>query len=237
MRGIEDGMSKMWEQVFEWLPQLLAALIILIVTYIVAKIFQAVFSNLLSRLNFDARLHSAQGGRFLRRAIPRPSQFVGHVIFWLLFLGGLGIALSSLGIPLLNDIISGIYGYLPHVFAALLIFLIASGVSGATNVFINRTLGDTPTGRVSAAVVPVVIMSVATFMILEQLQIAPSIVTITYTGLVGSLFLGLALAFGLGGRDVAATILQKAYQESQKKESQIHHDIEIAKKRVKKQKK
>ena len=55
-------------------------------------------------------------------------------------------------------------------------------------------------------------MGIATFMILDQLNIAPAIVEITYIALLGSVALGMAIAFGLGGRDVAARLLEDAYR-------------------------
>ncbi len=78
-----------------------------------------------------------------------------------------------------------------------------------------RTMGDTNTGRIVKAVVPVLVMAIATFMILDQLRIATNIVTITYAALIGAIALGTALAFGLGGREVAAQILDSAYERGQ----------------------
>lgn len=63
-----------------------------------------------------------------------------------------------------------------------------------------------------STVVPTLIMAVAGFMILDQLEIAETIVTITYASLLGAIALGMALAFGLGGRDVAARMLEGAYR-------------------------
>jgi hypothetical protein len=232
MDRIRSGLSTMWDRFFGWLPQLVGAIAIVIITYIIAKIFQSAVVSLLARVDFDRRLHEAHGGAFIQRAFPAPGRFLGRLVFWLLFLSGLSIALTTLGIPVLSTIIEGIYKYLPNVIAAMLIFLVASAVSAATGLFINRTLGDTPTGKVAGAALPVVIMSVAAFMILEQLKIAPAVVTITYTALVGSLFLGLALAFGLGGREVAATILQNAYEAGQEKRGQIKRDLEVSRRRT-----
>ena len=76
-------------------------------------------------------------------------------------------------------------------------------------------MGDTPTGKLVATVAPLLIMAIATFMILNQLQIAPAIVTITYAVLLGSLGLGMALAFGLGGRETAAQLVSGAYDKGQ----------------------
>jgi hypothetical protein len=72
-------------------------------------------------------------------------------------------------------------------------------------------------------------MTIATFMILEQLKIAHDIVVTTYTLLLGSIALGAALAFGLGGRDVAARMLEGAYQKGQEQKGQIRQDIQQGK--------
>jgi hypothetical protein len=69
-------------------------------------------------------------------------------------------------------------------------------------------------------------MTIATFMILDQLQIAQNIVVITYAGLIGAIALGSALAFGLGGRDVAREMLQGAYEKGQQNKEQFKRDLD-----------
>src|ERR671939_714855 len=86
-------------------------------------------------------------------------------------------------------------------------------------------MGDTPLGKIVATAVPVLVMSIATFMILEQLKIATQIVTITYAAIWGAIALGSALAFGLGGRDVAARMLEGAYQSGQLNKEQYKRDL------------
>jgi hypothetical protein len=66
------------------------------------------------------------------------------------------------------------------------------------------------------------------FMILNELQIAPEIVNITYTALIGSVALGMALAFGLGGREVAAKILDTAYETGRRNAVTIKSDVKRA---------
>jgi hypothetical protein len=92
-------------------------------------------------------------------------------------------------------------------------------------------MGDTPTGKLVGAVVPILVMGIATFMILDQLGIAPQIVTITYAALMGSAALGLALAFGLGGRQLAGDILRDAYNKGDEKKEDAKRDLEKGKER------
>ena len=93
--------------------------------------------------------------------------------------------------------------------------MVAGAIAAAIGGLVARTMGDTPTGKVVGSVVPVLVMAIATFMILNQLQIATEIVTITYAALIGGVFLAMALAFGLGGRTVAQRMLEDAYDKGQ----------------------
>jgi hypothetical protein len=121
------------------------------------------------------------------------------------------------------------------VLAAIAIFLVAGLAAGAVAALVDRTMGDTPTGRILRAVVPGLIMAIAVFMILEQLEIAPEIVRITYAALIGALALAAALAFGLGGRDVAARMLEDAYVKGQEQRVQVRRDLEVGKQRGREQ--
>ena len=75
-------------------------------------------------------------------------------------------------------------------------------------------------------------MSIATFMILTELGIAEQIVLITYAALMGAVALGAALAFGLGGRDVASRMLEDAYRKGQESRGDIRRDFEVGKQRA-----
>jgi hypothetical protein len=89
-------------------------------------------------------------------------------------------------------------------------------------------MGDTPTSRIVGTVVPALIMVLAAFMILEQLRIAPDIVRIAFAATMGALALGLALAFGLGGRPVAERMLEDAYRRGQLERDQTRRDRQMA---------
>ena len=180
-------------------------------------------------------MHTGSTGEYVNRVAPgfKPSSVVGTIAFWFLFLGALAIAVSQLGIAALDNFVVAIGAYLPNVVAAVLIFVVAVAVSGAVGGFVARTMGDTPTGKVVGSVVLVLIMAIGTFMVLDQLQIAPQIVTITYAALLGGIFLAMALAFGLGGREVAGRMLADAYDKGQEQRGQVRRDLELGKERGK----
>jgi hypothetical protein len=120
----------------------------------------------------------------------------------------------------------------PNVLAALAIFLIAGALAAGVSRLISRTMGDSATGRVLGTVAPTLIMAIAVFMMLDQLEIAENIVVITYAALMGAFALGMAIAFGLGGREVASLMLQGAYERGRATVPRVRRDIETARERA-----
>jgi hypothetical protein len=142
------------------------------------------------------------------------------------------IAVGALKIPALTGFLNDLIGYLPRIASAILIFVVAAVIAGGIAGVIAKTMGDTPTGKLVGTVAPTLVMAIAVFMILTQLRIAPTIVTITYAALLGFLALAGALAFGLGGRDVAAHIWQQTYQRSQDAAQQARQDAQVGRARA-----
>ena len=233
--NVGDSVQTALDGFFGFLPKLLGFLIVLAVGWIIARVVKGVVTKLLERVGIDRAMHSGSTGQYVNRVAPdlRPSSTIGSLAFWFIFLGALAIAVSQLGIAALDNFVAAIGSYIPNIIAAVLIFVIAGAVAAAVGGLVARTMGDTPTGKVVGSVVPVLVMAIATFMILNQLQIAPEIVTITYAALIGGVFLAMALAFGLGGREVAGRMLADAYDKGQEQRGQVRRDMELGKERGK----
>lgn len=230
---IIDPIRDLLLSIAHWLPQLLGALLILLVGYMVARAVEGLLKKVLVRTKFDHFLKRGTAGSYIGRVISSPAALVGSVVFWLLWLTTISIAVTVLGVPALTNFVNVVYGYLPNVLAAFLIFVVAGAVSTAAATLVNRLMGDTPTGKMVGTVVPVVVMLIASFMILSQLQIAHDIVVITYAALMGSVALGMALAFGLGGRTVAGRLLDQAYEKGSIGVEQAKRDMAEGKSRAK----
>ena len=200
---------------FAWLPHVIGALAVLVIGYIVAKAIGKLVWKGTHRAGLDRTVHGGVGGSFLERFVSSPSRLLGTVAFWAVWLGAISLAVSVLGIAALQDFVGAIFAYLPNVLAALLIFLVAGALAAGVSALVAKVMGDTPLGKIVATAAPILIMTIATFMILDQLKIAHNVVVITYAALLGAIALGSALAFGLGGRDVAARMLEGAYAKGQ----------------------
>lgn len=229
MESLQNGANKSIEVAAAWLPHLLGALLILLVGTIVAKILQKLVHGGLKKANLDQRLHSGQGGNIIQKAIPQPSHLAGSITYWLVFLGTLSLATTTLGSYALTNFVAAIYGFIPKLIVSLLIFVVGSAVAAGVATLVNNTMGDTPTGKLLESIAPVMVIGLTIFMILDQLGVAPVIVTITYAALLGSVALSSALAFGLGGRDVAAKMLETTYAKGRQNLPQAKTDMKVGK--------
>ena len=233
--SIHDSIEHGFSVFFGWVPRVVGFLVVLLIGYIIAKVVGSLVSRLTHRAGLDRAVHSGTGGNVIQRAVPSPSRLLGTITFWALFLGALSIAASVLGIKALTAFVGAVWAYIPNVIAALLIFLVAGAIAGTVVALVNRVMGDTAVGKIVSTAVPIIVMTIATFMILVQLKIAIQIVTITYAAIWGAVALGAALAFGLGGRDVAGRMLEGAYQKGQENKEQYKQELAQGKERAKKE--
>ncbi len=227
-----DKLENGFQGFFDFIPNLIGFVAVLIVGYFVAKILAGAVRRLLERTEIDRALTQGQGGSYVQKLTRSPARLLSRVAFWALMLGVLSLAVSVLGIDALTDFVGAVFAYLPNIVAALLIFLVAGAVAAGVATLATRMMGDTPTGKVVATVGPVIVIAIAGFMILDQLKIAEDIVRITYMALMGGLALALALAFGLGGRDVAARMLEGAYARGQESREQVRRDLAYGRERA-----
>lgn len=211
---------------FDWVPRFAGAIVVLVVGYIVARLVGSVIARALHRVGFDRTLHGGIAGNMIQRVTAKPSGLLGRIAFWAIMLGAVSLAASVLGIAALTAFVGAVWAYLPNVIAAIVIFLVAGALAAGAAALVSRTMGDSGLGRIAATVAPVLIMAIASFMILDQLKIAQDIVVITYAALLGAVALGSAIAFGLGGRDVASRILGGAYDGAQQNKGEWKRGME-----------
>jgi hypothetical protein len=231
---IAQSLQKALNGLLGFIPNLIGFFVILIVGYIIAKLVRTAIDKVLQATKVDRALADSDAGRYVARISPgsAPSKLIGLVVFWFIFLFAISAAIGALKIAALTAFIAKVQDYLPNIIAAVLIFVIAAALAGAIGAAVHKLMGDTPTGRIVRAVVPGLIMAIAVFMVLSQLHIATNIVTITYAALLGMLALAGALAFGLGGREIAGRMLADAYGAGQRQSGQVRADMRQGRERA-----
>jgi small-conductance mechanosensitive channel len=231
--NILQSLQNAFTTFLSYVPNVIGALLVLLIGYIIARLIRAGISRLLRKVRVDEKLTHGKGGEYVARFSPegRPSQLVGLVVQYVLMVFVIVAAVGTLNIPAVTVFMALVLSYLPNVIAALLIFLVAAAVAAAVGGLVHRTMGDTPTGRVARSAAPTLVMAIAVFMILNQLGIAQTIVNATYIALIGAVALGSALAFGLGGRDAAADLINSGYRKAQQQSDQVRADLQTGRRR------
>jgi len=210
------------EAVLRFLPGLLAALLILILGLVVGWLLKLVVTRVFRAAQFDRYCENSGISQALTHADIRttPSVLVGRTLFWLVFLSFAMAGCSALHVGVVNQLIAEFFLYLPRILSALLVllagFLLANFLSRAA--LLGAVNAGIPSPRLISNVVRLLIMVLSFAMALEQLRIATSIVLAAFIIVFGAVMFGLALAFGMGGRDVAKRTLERQIEDRKEKE-------------------
>ena len=210
--GIARSLQEALSQFFSFLPQLVGAIFILIVGYIVAKILQAVVGRILQGIGFDGWMERAGIKRFFDRADTRqtPASILGRLVFWFVFIIAIVMATDALGIRQVSAVFSQLISYIPNIIAAILILILASLLANFVAGLVRGATGIDVLGTVAQ----VAIIVYAVFAALTQLGIAVQLTAPTFLIVLGAIALAAAIAFGFGAQGVARDIVERAYERS-----------------------
>jgi hypothetical protein len=197
-------------QFFGYVPQLIGAVVILIVGYVVAKVLQAVIGRGLQSIGFDGWMERAGIKRFFDRADTHqtPAGILGMLVFWFVFIIAIVMATDALGIQQVSAVFSQLIAYIPNIIAAILILILASLLANFVAGLVRGATGVDVLGTVAQ----VAIIVYAVFAALTQLGIAVQLTAPTFLIVLGAVALAAAIAFGFGAQGVARDIVEKAYE-------------------------
>jgi len=207
--------------VAQFLPRLMITLIIVLIGWVIAYILRYLLRSILKLAKFDRLSEDAGASQFLKKAaLPSTTELLSRFVFWVAWIGFILIGVSVLGIVGLQEHIGRFFGFLPRLFAALFVFffglLAASFFSRAA--LLASVNADLPSPRLIAATVRTIIVIFSVSVGFEELGIGEHTILVAFTIVFGALMLGLALAFGLGGRDLARRYLERRFMHEQKDE-------------------
>lgn len=210
---IVNSLQGLWMSVVYFLPNLIGALIILIVGLLIAAGLGRLVEKVFDMLKFDSFLQKLGLGPHVERAglRLRGSRFLGRLVYWFLVIAFLLAAVNALNLTVFASFLSQVLAYLGNVVAAVLIMFAAivlgnfvRGVVSAS-VASSRLQGATFLGALSWWA----IIIFGFFSALLQLHIAESIINTLVMGVIAMLALSGGLAFGLGGREYAQELIRK----------------------------
>jgi hypothetical protein len=211
-----DTILTLWNSGKLLVINLLGALIIFLIGWLVAIIIGKMVEEVLKRLQFNTIFEKGSFKKVLDKEDLKinPSAFVGVVIKWVLILAFLMASVEFLGLQEFAKFIKDILSYIPHVFVAVLIFIAAVVVSDISEKIAKIIAESLGIGyqKLIGSIVKVSVWVFASLAILKELMIASVMVNTLFTalvwGFIALIVLAGGIAFGLGGREVAADILK-----------------------------
>jgi Conserved TM helix len=206
---IEQGLEEAWADVVTFAPKLLGFFVILLIGYFIAKALSKVANALLERVGFDGLVERGTMRDAFARAKTDPSDVIGVIVFWLVFLIALQLAFGIWGPNPVSDLLEGLIAYLPNVIVAVVILVIAAVLARVLTDILTPILGAVRGGTIIATGAGLAILVVGIFAALDQLQVAPTIVTGLFYALLVLVVGSAVVAFGVGGIPIARRYLER----------------------------
>lgn len=220
---LTQAFQQMVRTVAHYLPRLVVMLVIAFVGWVIAYLLKVLARSILRLTNFSRLSENAGATRLLNRAaLPSSTELVSRLVFWVAWVGFILLGISVLGIAGLQEYISRFFLFLPRLFVALVIlffgFLAASFFSRAA--LLAAVNANFRSSRLLSISIRIIISIFALSMVLEVLGVAEETMLIAFGTAFGAVMLGLALAFGLGGKDLAREFLENKLATGKKEEKE-----------------
>lgn len=220
---LTQAFQQMARTVAHYLPRLVVMLVIAFVGWVIAYLLKVLARSILRLTNFSRLSENAGATRLLNRAaLPSSTELVSRLVFWVAWIGFILLGISVLGIAGLQEYISRFFLFLPRLFVALVIlffgFLAATFFSRAA--LLAAVNANFRSSRLLSISIRIIISIFALSMVLEVLGVAENTMLIAFGTAFGAIMLGLALAFGIGGKDLAREFLEKKLAMGKKEEKE-----------------
>ena len=196
------------------LPRLIVMLIIAFVGWVIAYLVKLILRSILRLVKFDKLSENAGASQFLTHAaLPTPTELISRFIFWVAWLGFIMLGVSVLGIGGLQEHVARFFLFLPRLFVALFIIffglLLASFFSRAA--LLAAVNANLPSPRLVSAGIRAISIIFVVSMVFEELGLAEQTMLLAFGIAFGAAMFGFAIAFGLGGRELARQFLEKRF--------------------------
>jgi hypothetical protein len=201
------------EKLVNLLPSLLGALVILLVGWLVAKLVKAALTRLLVAIRLERFSQKTGLSRFLSRGDIKHSlaDVLGTLLFWLVLLFFVYLAADVLNLSLVQDALNRIISFVPDLVAAVVIVIVGVVLASLAKGVVRVAAGNYRLAHqeLIASVIQYLVIFFSVAMALEELGVATPILVNSVLIIIAAIAFGLALAFGLGSKDLASRIVDK----------------------------
>ena len=207
--------SQMLSTFLAALPLVFAAALVILIAYLVGHVVAGLVTNLLAGVGFNMVLARLGVGSEPEEGQQTPSQIAGHLVMVAIMLFATIEALDILGFAVLSGLDAQFLVFVGHVLLGLVIFAVGLFLANLAAKTVNASTASQAPMLAVAARVSILILAGA--MALRQMGLANEIITLAFGLLLGAIAVAVAIAFGIGGRDLAAETLSSWRQRMEEK--------------------
>ncbi len=208
-------------QIGQFVVSVLLVVIILIIGWVISKLIKTLVTkglraikvdDISARIELDSLLEKGGISYSL-------SELVGVICYWLALLVSFMVAINAIGLTIAAELMKQVVSYIPNVIAAIFILILAMFVATILKNIVQTAANNAglSQGKLLSNIVETIVIVFAIFVALEQLQIGIRITELTLGIVLGAIGLGLALAFGLGCKDIAGRFVNDLIENMKKK--------------------
>lgn len=210
---IQDFFQSFWQNLTEVSPSIFWAGLVLLAGIFIAKWLGQISVAFLGKIKLNQVLKRMGWQEALLKidtGLNAP-KFFGEIVKWFFVIVFLILSFEILGLTQFSQFLEKALGYFPNIFIAALIFLVAVFLADFSQKIVVGTLEEEKItySRFLGKAIRWLIWLFAVLAILYQLQIAPSLILVVFIGMAAAISIALGIAFGLGGKDLAAKILKE----------------------------
>jgi hypothetical protein len=194
-----QGLTSAWANVATFVPKLVAFLIIVIIGYFVAKIVSKVLAKILQRVGFDRLVERGGVQKALASSKYDAAEILARLVFYAIMLFVLSTGFGVFGSNPVSNYLRAIIAYLPLIFVAILIVIIAAAIAAGAKTLIQNSLGGLSYASVLANAAAAVIIALGVVAALDQLHIAAAVVNAVLYAALAAVTGVIIVAVGGGG--------------------------------------
>jgi len=212
-QAILDALVILWDKLIAYLPNLIAAIIILIVGILIAKAIERLIQKIIEALKVDDLIRKINIVKKIEEAGTKVifSQIFAWLVKWFFYVALLIAVSEILELGQFTDFLKDVALYIPNVIIAVLILVVGLVLGAFLEDLILKILRGTK-AKLASLIARVAKWSVVIFTVLAaliQLKVAPILIQTLFTTIAMAIALAAALAFGLGGKDAAKDMIDK----------------------------
>lgn len=215
-----DPIQAMFVKIWGYVPSIVGAILILVIGCFIAKLIETVIARVLKMIKLDMASEKAGIEKILAQGDVKMtlSGIIAAIIYWCIILIVIATALSALNLNVAAELITRLAEYVPSILAAVFILVLGSFLANFVGTVVRTSASNAgvSTAKLLGKIAQVILMVFAVIIAIEQLKIATALIILSANIVLMAIGLGLAIAFGLGCKDIAGKFVQEVINNLKK---------------------